>query len=243
MISPGLRGNGQSVGPSGAREGMKQIQPIRNDPPTQAAIRGELRQHSPNQATFTGQGSQSARVTTPGQPERRYTYQAPNQSRDPAAHGAPQTYSPQYRNAPQTPQYRNAPQTNAAQYRSAPPTNAPVPQCAAERAAVARHSASERAAVARRSSGGAPQMRTMPIPSARAAADGAERTHRRRELRLSLAVGRAVDAAGERRARAGGASGRREPTARRATAAAVTVPARFLPSPPRPARVERAGQP
>ena len=42
---PGLRGNGQSVRPNDAREGMKQIQPIRNDPPTQAAIRGELRQH------------------------------------------------------------------------------------------------------------------------------------------------------------------------------------------------------
>jgi hypothetical protein len=144
--NPAFRGNGQ---PSAAREGMKQIQPIRNDPPTQAAIRNELREHAPGQSNFTSQSSgfaHGARPTTPGvttpgatdrhnvtPPARSYTYQAPNQStalRDPAIRNAPQ--APQFRNAPQAPQFRNAPQTP--QVRS-------VPQAAA------------------------PQMRTMPMPS------------------------------------------------------------------------------
>ena len=139
--NPGFRGNGQGVAPSGAHDGMKQIQPIRNDPPTQAAIRNELREHAPNQAPFTGHALQSARPTTalPSQPERRFAYQAPNQSmafRDPAQHGAPLSNAPQYRSAPQlnTPQVRGAPQV-APQFHGYPQASAP-------------------------------QMRTMPMPSA-----------------------------------------------------------------------------
>ena len=66
--NPGFRGNGQSVGTSGARDGMKQIQPIRNDPPTQAAIRNELREHAPNHASFNAQspgGAHAPGVTGP----------------------------------------------------------------------------------------------------------------------------------------------------------------------------------
>ena len=137
------RGNG--VGPNGARDGMKQIQPIRNDPPTQAAIRTGLREHAPSQTNFTSPGSGFAHGSTPTAtdshnvtpPGRGYTYQAPNQStafRAPVIRNAPQ--APQYRNTPQTsqaPQFRNAPQTGQARN---------VPQAAA------------------------PQMRTMPMPSA-----------------------------------------------------------------------------
>ena len=182
--NPAFRGNGQ---PSAAREGMKQIQPIRNDPPTQAAIRNELREHAPGQSNFTSQSSgfaHGARPTTPGvttpgatdrhnvtPPARSYTYQAPNQStamRDPAI-----------RNAPQAPQFRNAPQSAAG------------PQRAAGGGAADAHDADAELA-------------------ADAAADGAERTpRRRRELHLSFTVD--VDAPGERRACAGGAPGRRGP--------------------------------
>jgi hypothetical protein len=98
-----FHGNGQSVAPSGAREGMKQIQPIRNDPPTQAAIRNELREHAPNQSSFNGQSSSPS-------------------LRDPTQHGAPQYNAPQFRGTPQynTPQVRTAPQYNAPQVRTAP---------------------------------------------------------------------------------------------------------------------------
>jgi uncharacterized protein DUF3300 len=143
--NPGFRGNGQSVGPSGARDGMKQIQPIRNDPPTQAAIRSELREHAPNQASFNGQGPAGAHATAPGFADRRYSYPAPNQStslRDPAMHGAPQ-----FRGAPQAsaPQLHGAPQFNTPQVRGAPqiaPQVRGAPQASA------------------------PQMHTMPMPSA-----------------------------------------------------------------------------
>lgn len=145
--NPAFRSNNGQ--PNGAREGMKQIQPIRNDPPTQAAIRNELREHAPSQSNFTSQGSgfaRGARPTTPGTtstpgattapgaierhnvtpPARSYTYQAPNQSTSPAIRNAPQ--APQFRNAPQAtqaPQYRNAPQTAAPQMRTMPMPSSP----------------------------------------------------------------------------------------------------------------------
>ena len=125
QANPALHGNGQ---PGGAREGMKQIQPIRNDPPTQAAIRNELREHAPSQTNFTSQGSRFARgaqpttpgVATPGAgdrhnvmpPARSYTSPAPNQSMA-------------FRNAPQAPQTRNVPQAAAPQMRTMPMPSAP----------------------------------------------------------------------------------------------------------------------
>ncbi len=109
--NPGFRGNGQ---PSGAREGMKQIQPIRNDPPTQAAIRNELREHSPNQST------------APRDPAIRNAPQAPqvrNAPQVPQVRNAPQ--APQFRNAPQVPQVRNVPQAAAPQMRTMPMPSSP----------------------------------------------------------------------------------------------------------------------
>ncbi len=127
---PGYGANGPSAGRNGTREGMKQIQPIRNDPPTQAAIRNELRERAPSQTPFTTQGSGFAHgagpatpaATTPGADRRNVTapgrsYTAPNPStafREPAT-----------RNAPQAPQFRNAPQAAAPQMRTMPMPSTP----------------------------------------------------------------------------------------------------------------------
>ena len=114
----GYGNGGNGVGANGSRDGMKQIQPIRNDPPTQAAIRNGLREHAPGQSAFSGRNAM---------PPSRSVYQSPNQStslREPAIRNSPQ--APQYRNAPQAPQapqFRNAPQT--AQARNVPQAAAP----------------------------------------------------------------------------------------------------------------------
>jgi hypothetical protein len=133
--SPGFRDASQSV-PSGAHGGMKQIQPIRNDPPTQAAIRNELRDRSPDHTAFT---SQSPGMSGHNASPPHYAYQSPNQSmsfRDPAAHSAPQIHGgmPQY-TAPQSrgsmpqfsaPQARNVPQATAPQMHTMPMPSAPT---------------------------------------------------------------------------------------------------------------------
>jgi hypothetical protein len=127
--SPPAQGGGQAAG--GARDGVRTIQPIHNDRLTQQGIRDELRQHSPNQASFAGEGSASARITRPQTPvnperhntipqDRRYTYQqAPDRStafREPAARSAPQLHM-----AP-PPAAATAPARAA---RTAPPAAAP----------------------------------------------------------------------------------------------------------------------
>jgi len=119
--TPGFRDASQSVGPSG----MRQIQPIRNDPPTQAAIRNALRDSSPNHTAFTSLSSQAVHSTPPGFGERsatpqHYSYQAPNQST--SFRSAPQVGSPQARNLPQTgsPQMRTMPTQNGPAAMSAP---------------------------------------------------------------------------------------------------------------------------
>ncbi len=143
--SAGLHGNRPAVGANGAREGMKQIQPIRNDAPTQAAlrnepaahggmkqiqpvrnsptqatIRDELRAHAPNQTAYTGPGAAGAHATLPAAPGGRY--QAPNQSM--AFRTSPQVGSPQF-HAPQiSPQAHNAPQMRAMPMPSSPATRA-----------------------------------------------------------------------------------------------------------------------
>jgi hypothetical protein len=107
---------------------MRQIQPIRNDPPTQAAIRNELRDRAPNHSAFT---STSPGVSGHNVAPPHYTYQSPNQSmsfRDSAAHGAPQFTAPQSRGGmPQfsAPQARNMPQASSPQMHTMPMPSGP----------------------------------------------------------------------------------------------------------------------
>ena len=125
--------------------GTKQIQPIRNDSPTQAAIRSELRDRAPNHSAFTSLSSTAAHSATPSIGGRS-AYPSSNQSS--SSRGvSPQFGSPQSRNVPQAyaPQVRtmpSAPRQGGASYVYRSPSYAPsMPQASMARPSMPQASA------------------------------------------------------------------------------------------------------
>jgi Protein of unknown function (DUF3300) len=114
-----------------ARDGVKTIQPIHNDRLTQQTIRNELREHSPNQASFGGSGQSAAaaptaRPQTPTDPGHRAMI-------PPGRYGF-QQQSPDRSTAFRAPTASVPPGHTAPTVRSAAPTvapSAPSPRMAA----------------------------------------------------------------------------------------------------------------